>query len=541
MPFEGAVCSNGAILYPVQTVRHTGECSLRKSLASLDGHDFDVAVIGAGVIGASAAQHLAAAGYDVLLVDEGDFASGSSSRSTRLQHCGLRYLAPGKSMAEFFLHPSRLATALRMARQAMQSRAQFVRTTPERVRAMTVGFPIWRGGRYSPWQVNLAFRLLEKLGPKDVPLDYRRLRPAEAAADPLLRKLRDHERLIEVAQFREYEFEWPERIAVDAVLDAARMGATVRNYTRCVGLAREGEGWRVRLQDARAPAEQAEIGAKMLVNAAGIWIDRVNAQAGGGARRKITGTKGVHIMVRLPPECRDRGIATLNRLDEGLYCVPWRGIHYFGPTETLYEGDIDDIQPEEEEIRFLLDEANHLLPSLRLTRQDVLFAWAGVRPLTYNPDLPMGNRSRELHDLGREGMPGALAMTAGPVMTHRGAGQEIAAAVRRRLAPSRAPQPLSYAARRFPENQNSPPLLDDYTDIKLADLRHAAANEQVTDLVDLLFRRVGAGWTAGMAAAEAERAAEAVADIMDWDAAERQAQVQRYHAYLARRHARRTA
>ncbi|MBV9785678.1 MAG: FAD-dependent oxidoreductase, partial [Acidisphaera sp.] len=424
---------------------------MRTPLASLDGRYFDVAVIGAGVVGASAAQHLAAAGYDVLLVEQGDFASGSSSRSTRLLHCGLRYLAPGKSMAEFFLHPSRLATALRMARQAMQSRAQFVRATPQRAKPMTVGFPIWQGGRYSPWQVNVAFRLLQAFGPKDVPLDHRRLSPQQAASDPLLQYLRDRDRLIEVAQFREYQFEWPERIAVDAVLDAERMGASVRNYTRCIGLTREGDAWRIRLQDALAPVEQAEVGAKQLVNAAGIWIDRVNAQAGGGARRKITGTKGVHIMVRLPPECRDRGIATLNRLNEGLYCVPWRGMHYFGPTETLYEGDIDDIRPEEADISFLLDEANHLLPTLRLKRADVLFAWAGVRPLTYNPDLPTGNRSRELHDLGLEGMPGALAMTAGPVMTHRGAGQEITAAVQRRLPPSRAPQPLSYAARLFPE------------------------------------------------------------------------------------------
>lgn len=511
---------------------------MRTPLTTLDGRAFDVAVIGAGVIGASATQHLAAAGYDVLLVEQGDYASGSSSRSTRLLHCGLRYLAPGKSMAEFFLHPTRLATALRMARQAMQSRAQFVRTTPERTRPMTVGFPIWHGGRYAPWQVNLAFRLLEKLGPHDVPLDYRRLTPHQAAADPLLKHLRNPEKLIEVAQFREYQFEWPERIAVDAVLDAERMGATTRNYTRCIGLTREGDTWRIRLQDALNPAEQAEIGAKRLVNTAGIWIDRINAQAGAGARRKITGTKGVHIMLRLPPECRDHGIATLNRLDEGLYCVPWRGMHYFGPTETLYEGDIDDIRPEEDEIRFLLDEANHLLPTLRLKREHVLFAWAGVRPLTYNPDLPMGNRSRELHDLGAEGMPGALAMTAGPVMTHRGAGQEIAAAVQRTLPPSRAPQPLSYAARRFPENQNAPPLLDDYTEIKLSDLRHAAAHEHVTDLIDLLFRRTGAGWTAGMASREAERAAATVADIMGWDPAEQQAQVRRYRAYLARRHAR---
>jgi len=99
--------------------------------------------------------------------------------------------------------------------------------------------------------------------------------------------------------------------------------------------------------------------------------------------------------------------------------VPWRGMHYFGPTETVYDGNIDDIRPEEEEIEFLRAEANYLLPGLALKRSDILFAWAGVRPLTWDPTLPDGKRSREVHDLKSEGLPGVYAMTAGPIMTHR--------------------------------------------------------------------------------------------------------------------------
>jgi glycerol-3-phosphate dehydrogenase len=131
---------------------------------------------------------------------------------------------------------------------------------------------------------------------------------------------------------------------------------------------------------------------------------------------------------------------------EPFYCVPWRDMHYFGPTETLYEGDIDDIRPLEEEISGLIDEANWLLPSLRLARDDVLFAWAGVRPLTYDPELPKGKRSREVHDLAPDGIPGIFAVTAGPIMTHRSAGAELTGIVTSRLRPSRNPQTLSYAA-----------------------------------------------------------------------------------------------
>jgi len=509
---------------------------MRPSLRDLDGRRFDVAVIGAGINGASAAQHLAAAGYETLLVERGDYCSGSSSRSTRLLHCGLRYLAPGQSMWEFLWHPSRLATALRMAKMAMEARRQFVQTAPERTRQLRFHFPIWEGGRYAAWQVNLALKVLASLAPKDVPLDNRVLSPSEAKAVPLVRELRDWDRLRAIPVFREYQFEWPERIAMDAVLDAERLGAVTRNYTEARQLRRDGEGWALTLADARDRGDTATVHARRVFNMAGIWIDRVNDAAGAHDSRKILGTKGVHIMVQLPPGAEEVGIATLNRLDEGFYCVPWRGMHYFGPTETVYEGNIDEIRPEEDEIEFLIGEANHLLPSLNLKRQDVLFAWAGVRPLTWDPALPKGKRSREMHDMEGAGLPGIFALTAGPVMTHRSAGSEAVATLGRSLPPSRPAAAVDYRAHLYPENTNAPPLLADYTAIKLSDLHVAAEQEHVVTLTDLMFRRVGAGWTRGMGAAEAETAARAVAPLLGWDEARIIAEVAAYRAYLKDQH-----
>src|SRR6184192_529880 len=167
---------------------------MRTPLQEIDGRRFDVAVIGAGVNGASAAQHLAAAGYSVLLVDKADYSSGSSSRSSRLLHCGLRYLAPGDSMWEFVRHPSRLKVALTMARQAMRCRRQFVQTAPKRVRALNFHFPLWRNSVYRGWQVDLALRILAALAPADVPLERRRISTAEARATPLVGALRDYDK-----------------------------------------------------------------------------------------------------------------------------------------------------------------------------------------------------------------------------------------------------------------------------------------------------------------------------------------------------------
>ena len=142
---------------------------MRQPISKLDGERFDVCVIGAGVNGASTAQHLAAAGYSVLLVEKGDYGSGSSSRTSRLLHCGLRYFTPGASIFEFVRHPSRLRTALRMARLAMEARRQIVQTAPERTRPLNFHFPVWRESRYRPWQVRTALGLGPMMGVSKTP------------------------------------------------------------------------------------------------------------------------------------------------------------------------------------------------------------------------------------------------------------------------------------------------------------------------------------------------------------------------------------
>lgn len=509
---------------------------MRMPLKDLDGRRFDVMVIGAGVNGASTAQHLAGAGYDVLLVEKSDFGSGSSSRSSRLLHCGLRYFAPGASVWEFARHPSRLLTAMRMAKLAMEARRQLVLTAPERTRPLNFFFPMWDGGLYQPWHARVGLGLLARMAPGDVPLGHRILTPEAAKDIPLVKGLRDWGKLKGIATFREYQFEWPERLCVDAVMDAERLGAVIRNYTASTKLQRDGDGWRVEVVDVLDRATKAEVRAGIVLNMAGIWIDKVNASSGTEPPRKILGTKGIHIMVQLPPECADNGIVTFNSRNEPLYCIPWRGMHYFGPTETVYEGDLDDIRPTEPEIEDLLGEGNRLLPALKLKRSDILFSWAGVRPLTYDPALPNGKRSRDVHDLGPSGMPGVFAMTAGPVMTHRSAGTEMVELVAGRLAPSRPAQPVDYSARLFPANQNSPPLVDDWTTAKLSDLRYAAEHEHATNLVDLMFRRVGAGWTRTMGHDAAETAARTVADVMGWDEARVAAEAADYRAYVRRMH-----
>ena len=511
---------------------------MRPALATLDTRSFDVAVIGGGINGASAAQHAAAEGYTVLLVDKGDFGSGTSSRSSRLLHCGLRYFEAPSPLRHFLRHPAQFAVALRMARQAMLARHEVVRTARARTRPLTFFFPLFEKGPYAPWQTDLAFGLLGRFAPNDVPLDYRRLAPDQARKNPLIAALAQQDRLRSVAAFTEYQFDWPERICMDAVLDAERMGAVARNYTAAELLAERNGKWEIRLEDVEGREAPAQIEATAVLNMAGIWIDQVAGTAKPGVQRKVLGTKGAHIVVQLPAECRDFGLTTINSLEEPFYCIPWHGRHYIGPTETVFEGDRDNVSAQESDIAFLLQETNAILPGLGIGRSDILSTWAGVRPLTYDPALPKGKRSRELHDLGSEGLNRVFAMTAGPVMSHRSAGREVVKRLRSVVKPTASSRPLSYTPRDFPDNTNTPPLIEAEPRIRLGHLGLCAREQQARSLSDVLYRRTGLGLRHELSDGDIARAAEVMALELGWSEAEREAEIVRFKAEVERLYAR---
>ena len=191
----------------------------------------------------------------------------------------------------------------------------------------------------------------------------------------------------------------------------------------------------------------------------------------------------------------------------------------------MFEGDEDDIRVDAADVDFLLRETQAALPGLAIGEGDIVYGWAGVRPLTRDPAHPKGNRSREIHDLAADGLPGVLAMTAGPVMSHRSAGREMAAAVARRLPPSGPRRAPDYAPRRLPENANAPPLIAGDDGLRLSHLGHVAVEEHARDLADILYARTGIGYRHALDEATIRRAGEAVAAHLGWDAAEVERQV----------------
>lgn len=496
--------------------------------AAASANRFDVIVIGGGINGTSAAQELTAAGYQVLLAEKFDLANGASSRSSRILHCGLRYFEIRDPVRTFASSPIRLLRAIKMAKAAMDSREELVRLRPDRCKPFTMCFPLYHGDDIRGWHLDFGFSLLKRLGPANPPLDYRRIRTDLDREIPFTADLRDRGQLKSVATYREYMIDWPDRICVDNALAAERNGASLRLFTRAALRERASDGdWIVDLLDISGGVET--IRAKVVLNLAGTWIDDIGPAGQRPNQPLVRGTKGSHIVVRLPERYKGYGIATLHRGGMPFYCLPLDGDwFYFGPTETPFNEDADEARPTGDDVDFLLGEANHLLPGLSLEKKDVGFTWAGVRPLTFDPDQPMGRRTREIHDLTARGLPHVLAMTAGPVQSHMSAGRELRGAVSKLLPPSR---------------QRAADAVAPAGDIAVAiggqidradAYRAAVRDEHARDLRGILYTRTGHAWGRHVDREFVAHAAHAVADLLGWDPAREAEEVEAFLEHQSR-------
>jgi glycerol-3-phosphate dehydrogenase len=508
-----------------------------RSLHDMEDHLFDVVIIGGGISGSSSAQHLAAAGYSVLLVEKNDFASGASSRSSRLLHSGLRYLAPPKSLWDFVKKPRSFLSNVRSARESSQVGDEMVRSLPKGVHTTRLLLPIFESSNYRGWQVDLGAKFLQLVGLRKTPLNYARDAADDARSLPFIQWLRQGNQLQSVVGVDDHQFHWPERICINGIMDAERMGAVVLNYTAAEEFEREDDVWRVALKNQNG--DKAVVSGKVLLNFTGAWIDRVNGMtpAKTQPRRQIVGVKGVSIALQLPEKFEGVGIAGLNSEGDAIMCVPWGKLHYIGPTETAYEGDIDDVTPEDEDIDELIHEINLFMPGMNMDRSKILQAWAGVRPLNYDPDLPKGRRLpySVIHDLGKEGFPNMLTVTWAAFMMHQPTARRVVKAVRKRIRPSLPQQALHFGGEDDAAN-SSPPLLAARPDVTHAHILRSVEKEYARDLVGILYRRTGLGWYTQIPEKAVRETAELVAPTLGWDKDDIEREVESFAAYVRKYH-----
>ncbi len=374
----------------------------------------DVLVIGGGIIGASIARDAAMRGLNTALVEQSDLGAGTSSHSSRLVHGGLRYLEEG---------------ALHLVFEASRERRILLRLAPHLVRPLPFVFPVHRGDRVPLWKLAAGVWLYELLA-----LFRNVRRPRILGKRTLLREEPALRARGLTGAARYYDAQCDDaRLTLAIARSAMSHGALVATHTAVRDLAREdGQVTGAHVED-RLTGETATIRGTIVVNATGPWTDRLRRMEDPAAAPMLALTKGAHVMVRRSRLGHQAAITMTSPLDgRVMFTLPWGPFSYIGTTDTITAESPDDVAPRAEDITYLLRSANAYFPNAHLSEEDVVAAWAGLRPLLA-ADRAVGpsHRSRE-HRIVR-GRGGMFTITGGKLTTCRSMAAELMGQVARAL------------------------------------------------------------------------------------------------------------
>lgn len=364
--------------------------------AVTNGSPLDVLVVGGGIVGAGVARDAAMRGLRVALVERADFASGTSSRSSRLLHGGLRYLAQGR---------------IGLVREASVEKLVVTRIAPHLAQPMPFVFPTRAGTVWRPWKLRIGTKAYDalcglgrNLGKSDW-LDREQVLSLLPGLNPegLSGAVRYFDALTNDA-----------RLVIDTIRSAANSGATVLNYAPLTSAEqRDGGVWHCRVEDTIGK-NSIDLTARCVVNASGPWANLFPA-----SKVKLRLTKGVHLVIdraRLPIP----SAVVMTSGKRVLFAIPWGERVILGTTDTDYSGDPSAPTVEPEDVAYVLDITNETFRDARLTAGDVISSWAGLRALTgARPDAAgMPSDISRRHQV-RMSAPGWLDVTGGKLTTYR--------------------------------------------------------------------------------------------------------------------------
>jgi glycerol-3-phosphate dehydrogenase len=364
------------------------------ALEGLAGREFDLLVVGGGIIGAGIASEAARAGLAVALVDKGDFGSATSSASSKLIHGGLRYLRLGD---------------VSLVREAHKERRALMRVVaPHLVRRLPFLFPVYEKGPYRAFTIQTGLWLYstlarERLGGLVPPERSRRSVP------PL--------RLEGLRGCGLYADAWTHdsRLCLANVRAAADAGATVLNYAEVAEL--ETAGGRVggaRIRDVIG-GEQATVRARVVVNATGPWVDRLRRLEDPAATPSVRLSKGAHAVLQLEQPW-SAALTIPHDAVRVSFAVPWEGMLLLGTTDTLYEGDPDDVAATPEDVDQILAEAAVALDQEALRPDAIRSVYAGLRVL---PGAEGATASARRETVYLRGPGDMLTVAGGKLTTYR--------------------------------------------------------------------------------------------------------------------------
>ena len=542
---------NSGVIAPFSAATRTA------ALTELADTAVDILVIGGGITGAGIARDAAMRGFRTALVERGDFATGTSGRSSRLVHGGLRYLE------QYAFH---------LVHESVRERRTLLRIAPHLVWPRSFLFPLFTGGRVPRWRLAAGMWLYDALASfRNVKrhrwLSKRALLQAEPRlrADDLLGGPRYYDAQCDDA-----------RLTLANVRDAHRLGALVASYTAVQGFDRAAGRIRgARLQD-RLSGATLTARARVIVNATGPWSDGVREDG----RELLQFSKGAHVIVPRARIGLTEAVTMLSPVDgRVLFALPWDDLAYIGTTETPVNGPPGDVTADADDVVYLLRSGNAMFPDARLQPDDVVATWAGLRPLVRPADARDAGRVSREHVIVVA--PGLVSVLGGKLTTYRRmaaqavdrAAQELHAldgrVLPRAAATAREPLPggetadldliatevereglASTTARRLVRRYGTEapavarlaaatphlaaPVATGATAIR-AELVYAVQREMALTLPDLLIRRTHVFYeTPGHGLPEALALATLVAPELGWDAARCAAEVEAYRAEVAR-------
>lgn len=491
----------------------------------------DVLIIGGGINGAGLLRELALNGVDALLVDQADFAAGATSAASRMIHGGLRYLENGE---------------FRLVRESLQERNRLLKNAPHAVKPLPTTIPIfsrWSGfanaiakfldrsskpSKRGAALIKIGLTLYDLFTARDraLPKHFFTGRAAALRARPLL-----HPGIVGTATYYDAWIPLPERLCLELIDDALAVhpGALAINYVAANGVAANGA---VTLRD-EVSGESFAVRPRVVVNAAGAWIDRANA-ALGAPTRFIGGTKGSHLIINHPGLfAATAGHQLFYENEDGRICIffPLHGKVLVGSTDLRIENP-DEAVCDEREVDYMLQSVRTVFPGIDIGREHIVSRFCGVRPL---PASEHGFTGRISRDHARRDLPPAPPLRPWPVYslvggkwtTFRAFAEQVADRILADLGRTRR------AASHDVVIGGRTPEPDPANDTSFAGI---ATTEAVVHLDDLLLRRTPLALFGGLTPARFTAIAALTAEALGWDAARLAAEETRTREILATRH-----
>lgn len=366
---------------------------------SLEGQHFQVVVIGGGINGVAVARQCALAGKRTLLVEQNDFASGVTSRSTRIIHGGLRYLEHGE---------------LGLIRESLREREKLLRQRSHLVHPTQFLLVLNENSQRSALKVRAGLWL------------YRCLGGNLASRQSPEMDMKQFERALDAGHrwsffnYEDAQCEFPERLVAEWLGEAVDAGAVVRNHTEALAVdVVNGRCKGILLRDL-ANGKEHRVDAGWIVNCCGPWVDRICQRSSiRMAKPMVGGVRGSHIVLQRFPGSPTTAVYTEAEDGRPIFVLPWNDQILVGTTEIADSNDPGKTAPTPDEIAYLLGAVARLFPKARISEQNVKHAFAGVRPLPYSPESEPSSVTRRhiLRDHAQDGAARMISIIGGKLTT----------------------------------------------------------------------------------------------------------------------------